>query len=133
MLTLIFVSVIGISLARGRRPDCFCFGEFFSGPIGLSTLFRNMALLLCGILVLNWEMERIIWNRLGDWTDSLLVTSLSVLSLFLIVMLGVSYARYSTLSRQFDELVLPNRTIGLSVGENAPEVELMNLSGEKVK
>jgi methylamine dehydrogenase accessory protein MauD len=40
LLTL-FVAGIGINLARGRAPDCHCFGQLHSAPAGPSTLARN--------------------------------------------------------------------------------------------
>lgn len=43
-LLLVFISGIGINLARGRRPDCHCFGQLHSAPIGWPTLTRNLAL-----------------------------------------------------------------------------------------
>jgi methylamine dehydrogenase accessory protein MauD len=39
-----FLLAIGISLARGRRLDCHCFGQLHSAPAGWSTLARNAAL-----------------------------------------------------------------------------------------
>lgn len=46
-LLIIFVGAIGVSLARGRRPDCHCFGQLHSAPIGSSTLARNGILAAC--------------------------------------------------------------------------------------
>ena len=43
-LLLLFVLGIGVNLARGRRPNCHCFGQLYSAPIGTSTLVRNAAL-----------------------------------------------------------------------------------------
>jgi uncharacterized membrane protein YphA (DoxX/SURF4 family)/thiol-disulfide isomerase/thioredoxin len=40
----IFVSAIVINLARGRRPDCHCFGQLHTAPVGRSTLMRNAVL-----------------------------------------------------------------------------------------
>jgi peroxiredoxin len=40
-LLCIFVVVIGINLAKGRKPDCHCFGQIHSAPIGSSTLVLN--------------------------------------------------------------------------------------------
>src|SRR5687767_5406519 len=34
LLLTLFVAGIGINLARGRRPDCHCFGQLYSKPIG---------------------------------------------------------------------------------------------------
>jgi uncharacterized membrane protein YphA (DoxX/SURF4 family) len=35
-----FIVGISVTLARGRRPDCRCFGQFDSAPVGWRTLFR---------------------------------------------------------------------------------------------
>jgi hypothetical protein len=36
-----FGAVVLVSLARGRRPECHCFGGLSSGPLGWPTLARN--------------------------------------------------------------------------------------------
>lgn len=43
-LLLGFIAGIGINLVRGRRPDCHCFGQLHSAPIGWQTLVRNAVL-----------------------------------------------------------------------------------------
>jgi|SRR5580658_161754 peroxiredoxin/uncharacterized membrane protein YphA (DoxX/SURF4 family) len=52
-LLLLFIAVIGISLARGRRPACHCFGQLHSTPVGWETLARNLALsAMAGLVIL---------------------------------------------------------------------------------
>jgi hypothetical protein len=42
LITLIgFSAVVPVSLARGQRLDCHCFGRLSSGPLGWPTLARN--------------------------------------------------------------------------------------------
>jgi Methylamine utilisation protein MauE len=43
-LMLLFIGGIGVAMARGRRPDCHCFGQLYSSPIGWRTLARNAVL-----------------------------------------------------------------------------------------
>jgi uncharacterized membrane protein YphA (DoxX/SURF4 family) len=43
-LLLMFVIGIGFNLARGRQPDCHCFGQLHSAPAGWPTLIRNLVL-----------------------------------------------------------------------------------------
>src|SRR5581483_7077096 len=50
-LLAVFVAGIAASLARGRRPDCHCFGQLHSAPVGWSTLARNAALAAVAIFV----------------------------------------------------------------------------------
>jgi peroxiredoxin/uncharacterized membrane protein YphA (DoxX/SURF4 family) len=40
-LLAIFILGIGANLARGRKPDCHCFGQLHSAPVGWTTLARN--------------------------------------------------------------------------------------------
>jgi peroxiredoxin/uncharacterized membrane protein YphA (DoxX/SURF4 family) len=44
VLLLAFVAGIGANLARGRRPECHCFGQLRSEPAGWTTLARNLVL-----------------------------------------------------------------------------------------
>lgn len=53
-MLLVFTAVIGISLARGRRPACHCFGQRDSSPIGGKTLARNGVLSAMAAFVL-WQ------------------------------------------------------------------------------
>jgi thiol-disulfide isomerase/thioredoxin/uncharacterized membrane protein YphA (DoxX/SURF4 family) len=54
LLLILFIAGISISLARGRKPDCHCFGQLSSEPVGAGTLVRNVVLLgLAGLVI--WE------------------------------------------------------------------------------
>jgi len=50
-MLVLFIAVIAISLARGRRPACHCFGQLHSAPIGPRTLGRNVALLAAAVYI----------------------------------------------------------------------------------
>jgi hypothetical protein len=53
-LLLTFVAGISINLALGRKPECHCFGQIHSEPVGWPTLLRNAALgALAGLIV--WQ------------------------------------------------------------------------------
>jgi len=43
-LLALFVAGITAAIARGRTPDCHCFGRLHSSPAGWATLARNVAL-----------------------------------------------------------------------------------------
>src|SRR5579862_3517383 len=52
VLLAAFVAGIAINMARGKRPDCHCFGQLHSAPVGPSTLVRNGLLAaLAGLVV----------------------------------------------------------------------------------
>jgi peroxiredoxin/uncharacterized membrane protein YphA (DoxX/SURF4 family) len=52
-LALLVAFIVGISynLSRGRRPDCHCFGQLHSEPIGWQTLARNGVLAAVALFV----------------------------------------------------------------------------------
>jgi peroxiredoxin/uncharacterized membrane protein YphA (DoxX/SURF4 family) len=57
LLLAAFTVAIGRSLARGQTPDCHCFGQVHSRPVGRGTVARNAALFACAafIAVAGWE------------------------------------------------------------------------------
>jgi methylamine dehydrogenase accessory protein MauD len=51
-LLAIFLAGIALSLARGKKPDCHCFGQLYSKPVGAETLVRNAVLaIIAGLIV----------------------------------------------------------------------------------
>ncbi len=57
VLLAAFTVAIVRSLARGQAPDCHCFGQVHSRPVGRGTVARNVALFACAtfIAVAGWE------------------------------------------------------------------------------
>lgn len=54
VLLLAFAAGIAWALARGRKPDCHCFGQIHSSPAGPGTLLRNGALAaIAGFIVVS--------------------------------------------------------------------------------
>src|ERR1700692_4302558 len=56
-MLILFSAGIAISLARGHRPDCRCFGQLHSSPIGAKTLVRNGVLAAMAGFVL-WQAQQ---------------------------------------------------------------------------
>lgn len=52
VLLALFSAAVALSLARGRRPDCHCFGQARAQPVSGRTLARNAVLLLLAVFVL---------------------------------------------------------------------------------
>ncbi len=49
-LLALFSLLIGASLARGRHPDCNCFGRLGAARVGWRSLLRNVALLAVAVI-----------------------------------------------------------------------------------
>ncbi|HEU0303946.1 MAG TPA: MauE/DoxX family redox-associated membrane protein, partial [Gaiellaceae bacterium] len=59
----IFSIAIAMSLARGRAPNCHCFGQLHSAPASWTTLARNAV--LAGVAVVS-----LVGNLAGDQTST---------------------------------------------------------------
>ena len=56
VLLAVFSIAIAVSLARGRTPDCHCFGQLHSEPASWKTLVRNGALAVVAVVALAGSM-----------------------------------------------------------------------------
>jgi len=56
VLLMMFVVAIGVNLLRGRAPECHCFGQLYSRPLGWSTLARNLLFAVCAVFVF-WQVQ----------------------------------------------------------------------------
>ena len=54
LLLALFIAAIGINLSRGRAPECHCFGQLYSRPLGWPTLVRNIGFAICAGFVV-WQ------------------------------------------------------------------------------
>jgi peroxiredoxin len=70
VLLLLFVAGIGASLARGKHPDCHCFGQLHSRPAGWPALARNGALAVVATFIL-WQGARDPGMSVVDGLDTL--------------------------------------------------------------
>lgn len=71
LLLGLFVGAISINLSRGRAPECHCFGQLYSRPLGWPTLARNLGFALCAGFIV-WQGQPalqasslVLSNRLG--------------------------------------------------------------------
>lgn len=147
-LLLAFTTVVAWQLARGRRPDCHCFGSLSGGPIGARTLARNGLLLATAIGVAALNRDDVALPAFATDEPALLAT---VVVLGGVMLLGVGaqaalvYLTYQRLSRRLGELDSVVRTshdraqrrlagevVPPVVGEPAPVLELPDLRGDLV-
>jgi thioredoxin-related protein/uncharacterized membrane protein YphA (DoxX/SURF4 family) len=151
-LLLLFTAGIAVNLARGRKPDCHCFGQLHSAPVGRSTLLRNV-LFAAGAGFIVWQGRGNsgpgVLGLAGD-----LISNHTVAVIFaapLIVTVAVEGWLIFHLFRQQGRLLLridnlelrldvsgvaPAPTLnqmskGLPMGSGAPPFELPLLSGGK--
>jgi peroxiredoxin/uncharacterized membrane protein YphA (DoxX/SURF4 family) len=144
-LVLLLVFVVGISanLARGRKPECHCFGQLHSEPAGWKTLVRNGLLAaVAGFVV--WRGYGGVGPSAVGWLAGLSTAQLLGLgvSVALVGMMAAQWWFLLGLLRQNGRLamrldVLEDRLpeeppARVPLGDTAPDFELQNLQGQKL-
>jgi methylamine dehydrogenase accessory protein MauD len=156
-LLLLFVTGIGVNLARGRKPDCHCFGQLHSAPAGWSTLLRNGVLVaVAGFIV--WQGTEGVGPSALSWLGGLSTVSLlaflgGLLALALVLLAvegwflvhllrqnGRLLVRLEALEQRVasgdaappeaEEAPQAQPEVGLPVGTEAPVFSLQGLYGE---
>jgi peroxiredoxin len=152
-LLLAFTTAIAVNLARGRKPDCRCFGQLSTGPIGWSTMARNSVLAgLAGFVVvggwqdagpspLAWLADRSAVELAGLAGLALVVGLLATAALLLLNLVrqnGRLLLRIEAVETRLDvagiapapEQIGSEPEAGLPVGASAPAFQLSGLHGE---
>ncbi|HLZ57725.1 MAG TPA: MauE/DoxX family redox-associated membrane protein [Ktedonosporobacter sp.] len=149
-LLLIFVAGISYNLARGRTPDCHCFGQLHSAPAGPSTLIRNLVLAALAGVVVGFGRSSADFD-LGSWFGSLALGSrIEILggAIMLAALVGEGWLLWHVLLQQ-GRLLLRLETLetrltetgltiapqsaplaGLEVGYPAPAFSLADAGGQ---
>ena len=158
-LTLLSVFVVGITynLARGRKPECHCFGQLHSAPAGWKTLARNGVLAAIAGFVLWAGYESGAGPSALSWVGALSTAQLLALlvGVLVLALLAGQWWFLVHLLRQNGRLLVRLEAVeatlteggsvapsqngtarheaeGLPVGSTAPEFVLSGLHGESL-
>jgi peroxiredoxin/uncharacterized membrane protein YphA (DoxX/SURF4 family) len=154
VLLVLFVAGISVNLARGRTPDCHCFGQIHSEPIGWPTLARNGVLALmaafivvtgsndAGTSAVGWLGDRSGMEDVGLVFGVIVVLLIFAEAWFLLHLMQQN-GRLLTRLEAMEDIVVkglpagaalpaaPNvPVVGLPVGSQAPAFSLSGLHGE---
>jgi len=156
ILMLAFIAGIGYTLSQGRTPDCHCFGQVYSEPVGTSTLIRNgIFAALAGMLVLRGSDGQ--GAGLTGWLDTVSTVERVLLVFAGIILAGLTVVGWLVLqllqqngrllvridalettqtSGRQSSVTVAGRAdpspAGLQVGTFAPGFSLPRLDGETV-
>lgn len=145
LFLLAFTGGMAYQLAKGNAPDCHCFGQIHSEPVGKSTIIRNIVLLIISsYLVLSGPLGQGL-NLIDEWRSSgqnkALLAIGVLLVVTLIVLVRVLIQQREILRRLADvELIAAENTAverndaghpddGLPIGAVFPDFELPDLNG----
>ncbi len=152
VLLAIFSAAIGWNLARGRTPDCHCFGQLHSAPAGWRTLARNGVLAGIAAIALVGAIEEPDASAIA-WISGLDGATLiaSVVGVAAAALLAAGAVAFLSLMRSYGSvLVRLDRVetalaeagieleeeqmpeVGLEPGTPAPRFSVASITGGKV-
>jgi peroxiredoxin/uncharacterized membrane protein YphA (DoxX/SURF4 family) len=148
-LMLAFIAGIVVNLRQGRRPDCHCFGQVYSAPIGRETLIRNgIFAVLAAVLML--PGPDIQGASLAGWLGDLSAAERVLVGGEVLLLVGMGALAWVVMQllRQQGRLLLrlegleaspaaaaarpPVPEIGLPIGTPAPGFALEAVGGGRV-
>jgi peroxiredoxin len=145
VLLALFIAGIGINLARGRRPNCHCFGQLSSSPVSGKTLARNAVLLVPAVLLASEGRENPgSLPSFAGWTSfeyamlavAIALAAIAVLTLWLLVHALRQHGRLLVRLEAVEKKVGIDPTAaaipGLPVDTTAPEFQVKGLDGAAV-
>lgn len=143
-LLVAFIAGIAANLARGRQPDCHCFGQLHSSPIGWRTLVRNVVLAALGAFVLAAGPGRA--GEAGGWIGGLSAGVIVAIAAAIVLALALAAMAVMMLNllRQNGRLLVRIEALesrmgvqsdgvpaaGLPIGSSAPAFSLPGLHGD---
>jgi peroxiredoxin len=139
-LLAVFSAAVAISLARGLRPDCHCFGQLTASPIGWRTLARNgvLAVVAAFITIGGWPDGGTSLGAVGA-TRTATVVAIAALAMAVVAdtaLVLLLLGHYGTVLHRLGQLTAgmstaspPAPPAGLPVGTPAPEFEVAGADG----
>jgi uncharacterized membrane protein YphA (DoxX/SURF4 family)/peroxiredoxin len=131
-LLLAFIGGIANALARGRAPDCNCFGQVHSAPAGRAALARNAVLAALAAVVV-WEGPG---PSISEWASARTAAELLAVAAgtTAIALAAIALQLWLDRRRLRDELAAAQAELaamppGLPVGAQAPRFALAELEG----
>jgi thiol-disulfide isomerase/thioredoxin len=133
-LLAVFAAAVAVSLARGRRPDCPCFGQLTAAPIGWRTLARNavLAAVAAFVAIGGWPAGGTSLGALAA-TPAATVAAIAALALAVVAdtaLVLLLLRRHGTAAAVTAGAAAP--PAGLPVGTAAPEFEVAGADGRPV-
>lgn len=153
ILLIAFMAGIGLNLARGQTPDCHCFGQIYSEPIGSGTLIRNGALAVLALFLMvagrtttgldpfAWMSGFTVAERAGVVLGTIVIALLGIQSWFLLRLVRQNdtllrrLAGTAAVEAELEAPQSPDESdapAGLPVGSPAPRFTLPDLRGSMV-
>ncbi|HJS52066.1 MAG TPA: MauE/DoxX family redox-associated membrane protein [Pyrinomonadaceae bacterium] len=149
LLLLVFIGGMAVQLAQGNAPDCHCFGQIHSEPVGKSSLIRNIVFAILSLLLI-WQGPTNQGYDLSasstDMLQAVLILGILVLVAVAVFYLKKIFEQQLQITRRIEVLELVSRdgahveredvgspTESLPLGAPFPEFELADTGGKRVR
>lgn len=137
ILLLSFTAGILYNLMQGKRPDCHCFGQLYSKPIGWPTLARNGGLVILAAWLLAQEDSRLSSNESAQWISLIALITAAIAGYWLLKQQQQNQQlrqRLESLEAQIGATSTTPATNanhnGLYIGSSAPSFQLADMNGQ---
>ncbi len=147
-LFLIFTAGMLYQMAKGKSPDCHCFGQIHSEPVGVSSIVRNILMLIPAVFLvaqgISTQGTDLIITR-QDFTQFGIGIVLMVLLLAAVLLLRKISEQQDQIVRRIEIMELVGREggsvereaighprEGLTIGALIPDFDLPDLDGQVV-
>jgi len=131
-LLVVFTAGVGVAMARGRKPDCHCFGRLSSSRAAPGTLVRNAVLAVAATLVAAYGPG----DSIGEWLQKrspaeLVAVGASIAAMGFVGLCLRLRLEIRHLRRDLDRLEgsTAETTAGLPIGSPAPRFALPDVEG----
>lgn len=148
LLLMIFIGGMIYQIAQGNAPDCHCFGQIHSEPVGRSSLIRNIGFAILALLLVARGSDGQGLDLSASPNDMLQ----AVIALGILVLLAVAvfylkkiFEQQLQITRRIEVLELVSRDgasverenvgtpeEGLPIGSPFPDFELADTAGKRI-
>jgi uncharacterized membrane protein YphA (DoxX/SURF4 family)/peroxiredoxin len=125
-ILVLFTAAIAAKLSEGAEISCACFGPLSSEKISGATVWRNLILLCCGVLVFAFAAKASFWKNLQRLIGFLVI-------FFLAVEVALLSKQNGELKNRLAMLIGDGKNGSLKPGEMASPFKATNLEGEQLE
>lgn len=123
-----FTVALGLTMARGERPDCHCFGQVSASPIGARTIARNAVLIVLAVTATVGGGPGVV-----EAVDEIAGGGGAAISALAVVVLAQAIALLHLRGRRRPvDTTSAGEPTGLDAGDPAPPFALPTLDGPQV-
>jgi peroxiredoxin/uncharacterized membrane protein YphA (DoxX/SURF4 family) len=149
LLLLAFIGGMLYQMAKGNAPDCHCFGQIHSEPVGKTSLIRNIGFAILSLLLVSQgrnDQGLDLATSSNDMLQAVLVLGILVLLAVAVFYLKKIFQQQLQITRRIEVLELVSRdgalverqdagspSDNLPIGAPFPEFELADTSGKRIK